>query len=229
MRMGGLAARRDAYEAPRFCLLSIASGLLLLGFSQVAPRLARDPRHADLSLTWTEERLRSSEPGPPTIDLNHPGSEVTVENRGVPTGAGRQTARRVRVGGPLCGRTIFGSTAFSFSPAHLSSNLASLQSRKKPDKTRKEGKRMRSVVRESPAQRDASVIKDDLLTPREMEVLHLLALGLTDREIAETLVISERTVHKHVENIRAKLGARTRTGVVAEARRRGLLKNTQNY
>jgi len=85
---------------------------------------------------------------------------------------------------------------------------------------------MRSVVRESPAQRDASVIKDDLLTPREMEVLHLLALGLTDREIAETLVISERTVHKHVENIRAKLGARTRTGVVAEARRRSLLKDT---
>jgi DNA-binding NarL/FixJ family response regulator len=64
------------------------------------------------------------------------------------------------------------------------------------------------------------------LTPREMEVLHLLALGLTDREIAETLIISERTVHKHVENIRAKLGVRTRTAVVAEARRRGLLKDT---
>ncbi|MBM4431428.1 MAG: helix-turn-helix transcriptional regulator, partial [Chloroflexi bacterium] len=61
------------------------------------------------------------------------------------------------------------------------------------------------------------------------EVLHLLALGLMDREIAENLSISEKTVHKHVENIRAKLGVRTRAAAVAEARRRGLLKNTQNY
>jgi DNA-binding NarL/FixJ family response regulator len=68
----------------------------------------------------------------------------------------------------------------------------------------------------------------DQVTPREMEVLDLLALGLTDREIAETLVISESTAHKHVENIRAKLGVRTRTAVVAEARRSGLLKNTKN-
>jgi DNA-binding CsgD family transcriptional regulator len=50
-----------------------------------------------------------------------------------------------------------------------------------------------------------------------------------DREIAETLGISDRTVHKHVENIRAKLGVRTRAAAVAEARRRGLLKNTQKY
>jgi len=63
----------------------------------------------------------------------------------------------------------------------------------------------------------------------EREVLHLLALGLMDREIAENLSISEKTVHKHVENIRAKLGVRTRAAAVAEARRRGLLKNTQNY
>jgi len=62
-----------------------------------------------------------------------------------------------------------------------------------------------------------------------VEVLHLLALGLMDREIAEALGISDKTVHKHVENIRAKLGVRTRAAAVAEARRRGLLKNTQNY
>ena len=91
---------------------------------------------------------------------------------------------------------------------------------------RREAPGARLAVRESPAQREVSASEVDPLTRREMEVLHLLARGLTDREIAEALCISERTVHKHVENIRAKLGVKTRTAVVAEARRRGLLGNT---
>ncbi|MGH2530938.1 MAG: ATP-binding protein [Thermomicrobiales bacterium] len=52
------------------------------------------------------------------------------------------------------------------------------------------------------------------LTPREVEVLRLLAAGRADREIAAALFISHRTVHHHVANILAKLGVRTR----AEAR-----------
>jgi DNA-binding NarL/FixJ family response regulator len=54
------------------------------------------------------------------------------------------------------------------------------------------------------------------LTPREQEVLRLLADGLTDREIAETLTVSPRTVETHVSNVLHKLGARNR----AEAARR---------
>jgi DNA-binding NarL/FixJ family response regulator len=82
---------------------------------------------------------------------------------------------------------------------------------------------------ESSVQKQVAAGEVDPLTRREVEVLHLLALGLKDREIAKTLIISEGTAHKHVENIRAKLGVRTRAAAVAEARRRGLLKNTQNY
>ena len=54
-----------------------------------------------------------------------------------------------------------------------------------------------------------------LLTPREREVAGLVAAGLSNRQIAERLVISERTAEAHVEHIRAKLGCRSRAQVAA--------------
>ena len=62
-----------------------------------------------------------------------------------------------------------------------------------------------------------------LLSRREREVLGLVAQGLNDREIAEQLIISPHTVHRHVANIRQKLGRGSRTAAVAEAARLGLL------
>ncbi len=62
-----------------------------------------------------------------------------------------------------------------------------------------------------------------LLTPREQEVLTLLAGGARNRDIAEALFISERTVKVHVANLMAKLEARTRTEAVARAIQLGLL------
>jgi pimeloyl-ACP methyl ester carboxylesterase/DNA-binding CsgD family transcriptional regulator len=63
----------------------------------------------------------------------------------------------------------------------------------------------------------------DLLTAREREVLTLIANGLSDQEVAEQLVVSPHTVHRHVANIRTKLGRNSRTAAVAEAARLGLL------
>ncbi len=60
------------------------------------------------------------------------------------------------------------------------------------------------------------------LTPRELEVLRLLAEGLRNAEIAERIVVSRRTVDHHVSAILRKLDARTRGEAVAEAARRGL-------
>jgi DNA-binding NarL/FixJ family response regulator len=62
-----------------------------------------------------------------------------------------------------------------------------------------------------------------LLSRREREVLELVAHGLTDREIAEQLIVSPHTVHRHVANIRHKLARGSRTAAVAEAARLGLL------
>lgn len=67
---------------------------------------------------------------------------------------------------------------------------------------------------------------DDLsepLTPRELEVLRLMAQGLQNKEIALNLIISERTVKFHVSSILGKLGAGNRTEAVSLAAQRGLI------
>ncbi|MBT2231593.1 AAA family ATPase [Nonomuraea sp. NEAU-A123] len=63
----------------------------------------------------------------------------------------------------------------------------------------------------------------ELLTPRETEVLRLVALGRTNRDIAAELFISAKTVSVHVSNILAKLGVTTRGEAAAAAHRLSLL------
>jgi len=63
----------------------------------------------------------------------------------------------------------------------------------------------------------------EALSERELEVLHLIAAGYSNQEIADKLVISVRTVKKHVENIHGKLGVRSRTQAAVRARELHLL------
>jgi DNA-binding CsgD family transcriptional regulator len=60
-------------------------------------------------------------------------------------------------------------------------------------------------------------------TKRELEVLRLVAEGHTDREVAETLIISPRTVNRHLSNIFVKLDVPGRAAAVAYAIRQGLV------
>lgn len=64
---------------------------------------------------------------------------------------------------------------------------------------------------------------DEPLTPREIQVLELLAEGLPNKAIAEQLRISDQTVKFHVASITGKLGAANRTDAVRRAARRGLI------
>ena len=61
------------------------------------------------------------------------------------------------------------------------------------------------------------------LTPREEQILELLAHGRKNREIADELVISPRTVEVHVARVLEKLNAHTRTEAVAAAHRLGIV------
>jgi DNA-binding NarL/FixJ family response regulator len=64
---------------------------------------------------------------------------------------------------------------------------------------------------------------EEALTPREIEVLELLAEGLPNKAIADRLRISDQTVKFHVSSISGKLGAANRTDAVRRAVRRGLI------
>lgn len=64
---------------------------------------------------------------------------------------------------------------------------------------------------------------DTTLSPREIEVLRLVADGRSNREIAKELFLSETTVKSHLVHIYAKLGVRSRTSAVARAREQGAI------
>ena len=66
-------------------------------------------------------------------------------------------------------------------------------------------------------------IEEEPLTPRELEVLELLALGLPNKAIAARLDISDQTVKSHVASICGKFGAANRTDAVRLAVRHGLI------
>ena len=71
--------------------------------------------------------------------------------------------------------------------------------------------------------RQAPDVVEEPLTPREVQVLELLAEGLANKTIADRLGISDQTVKFHVASISGKLGAHSRTGAVRLAVRRGLI------
>ena len=75
---------------------------------------------------------------------------------------------------------------------------------------------------EEMAHPSASRSTPDPLSERELEVLHLLAQGLSNREIAEKLIVSETTARTHVSNILGKLHLASRTQAALYALREGL-------
>jgi DNA-binding CsgD family transcriptional regulator len=74
-----------------------------------------------------------------------------------------------------------------------------------------------------PARTHTAPPREQLLTPRELEVLRLVSEGLTDAEIATRLVLSRHTVHRHLQKAYARLGCSSRAAAVAKANRLDLL------
>jgi len=74
-----------------------------------------------------------------------------------------------------------------------------------------------------PAVPDKKKAEDLGITPRELDILELIAKGMSNREIAETLYVSENTVKTHSSRVFGKLGAKRRTQAVQLGKEFGLL------
>jgi DNA-binding NarL/FixJ family response regulator len=81
----------------------------------------------------------------------------------------------------------------------------------------------RAALRGEHSIRPAEMPEHDPLTPRETEIVKMIAEGLTAREIGETLSISEHTVQRHRANVLDKLDLHDRVGLTRYAMRRGLI------
>jgi DNA-binding CsgD family transcriptional regulator len=75
----------------------------------------------------------------------------------------------------------------------------------------------------APFVRDGAQVETIGVTPRELEILELMAQGLSNREIAEKLFVSENTVKTHSSRLFEKLGAKRRTQAVRLGKQRGLI------
>jgi DNA-binding NarL/FixJ family response regulator len=82
---------------------------------------------------------------------------------------------------------------------------------------------LHTLIRDVIERADERGSEFELLTPRELEVLKLIAEGHTSKEIAAVLVISIKTVDRHRTNMLEKLGMRDRVGLTRYAIRRGLI------
>jgi two-component system, NarL family, response regulator LiaR len=91
------------------------------------------------------------------------------------------------------------------------------------------GKQKEIIVKEVPVAAGQGFVPDERkredlsITPREMEILQLIAKGMSNREIAEKLFVSENTVKTHSSRVFDKLGARRRTQAVQLGKEFGLL------
>lgn len=76
---------------------------------------------------------------------------------------------------------------------------------------------------DAPFVRDARLVDQLGITPRELEILDALAAGFSNREIAERLHVSENTVKTHAARLFGKLAAKRRTQAVQRAKEAGLI------
>jgi two-component system response regulator NreC len=83
----------------------------------------------------------------------------------------------------------------------------------------------RRLVQQFLSQSGVDTLGQAKLTPKEKEVLKLIAEGYSNKEIAEDLVVSPSTIHSHRTNLMQKLNLSKRHELVAYARRQGLIRN----
>ena len=115
---------------------------------------------------------------------------------------------------------LFGECSAPYEAAQARIVLSrSLKALGHADRAQAEAETARVTLTRLGADAEARRATDAELSPRELEILRLVAEGLNDPEIAERLFLSRHTVHRHVANVRAKLRTPSRAAAVAEANR----------
>ncbi|WP_298012998.1 response regulator [uncultured Aquabacterium sp.] len=111
-----------------------------------------------------------------------------------------------------------GGVDYVVKPVRIEEVLARLDTHVRNARTAREALRqVEAQAAESPSEAGHARVLDAALTPREMEVLTWVARGKTNRDIADILGMSHRTVNKHLEHIFEKLGVETRAAAAALA------------
>jgi DNA-binding CsgD family transcriptional regulator len=119
---------------------------------------------------------------------------------------------------------LFGESSAPYEAARSRVLLShALKALGRPERAAAEAGAAREAFERLGARREARGPAADELTLREVEILRLVARGLSDAQVAERLFLSPHTVHRHVANIRTKLRTRSRAAAVAEATRLELL------
>jgi DNA-binding NarL/FixJ family response regulator len=153
--------------------------------------------------------------------------EVAVVDLALPDEDGAELVRRLRVEHPELKLVVYTgiedgralADALHAGAHGYVSKVAGLEALTEAIREVTHGRRYRDAAIEALLRRGDE--RETTLTPREREVVALLADGLSGEEAAERLVLSPETVRTHIRNAMAKLEAHTRAGAVAEALRRG--------
>jgi LuxR family transcriptional regulator, maltose regulon positive regulatory protein len=131
-----------------------------------------------------------------------------------------------RIGAPYetaLARTELASTLSALGRSYAAEKMASaaLESFQELGATREADRAVAVLRRLSTPERARETLSG--LTHRELEVLRLMAQGMSNQEIATSLVLSAHTIHRHVANVLGKLGVSSRAAAVAQAARHDLL------
>jgi ATP/maltotriose-dependent transcriptional regulator MalT len=119
---------------------------------------------------------------------------------------------------------LFGECSAPFEAARARERLAaSLEALGRPDRARTEARAARDALAKLGARTGREESATEELSPRETDILRLVAQGMNNAQIAERLFLSPHTVHRHVANIRTKLRAPSRAAAVAYATKHNLL------
>ena len=179
-----------------------------------APRVASWMRRPSRSTRCATIELRA---GTPALRAGADLAEGCSRPRGARTSAHARCSRTRRMPSS--------AAAPRSRPRRPGSQLGHEPDRARPQRRSRAGaagalERLRKLGADVEAERAGALLAEprgDELTPREREVLSLLTEGLTNRQLAERLVVSEHTVHRHVTSILRKLGLSSRTAAAAYA------------